>query len=39
MVVTNRFFTQAARKLARANGVVLWDRDRLVKALLAVRNS
>jgi restriction system protein len=38
MVVTNRHFTAAAKKLARANGVVLWDRDRLVKALLAVRN-
>lgn len=34
MVVTNRYFTQAARRLAKANGVELWDRDRLVKALL-----
>jgi restriction system protein len=39
MVVTNRYYTEAAKKLARANGVVLWDRDRLAKALLAVRNS
>lgn len=39
MVVTNRYFTESARKLAGANGVVLWDRDRLVKALLAARNS
>jgi restriction system protein len=39
IVVTNRYFTEAAKKLARANGVVLWDRNRLVKALLAVRNS
>jgi restriction system protein len=38
MVVTNRYFTAAASKLARTNGVVLWDRDRLVKALLAVRD-
>ena len=35
MVVTNRYFTSAARSLARANGVELWDRDRLVSALLA----
>ena len=35
MVVTNRYFTKAARQLARANGVELWDRDRLVAALLA----
>jgi HJR/Mrr/RecB family endonuclease len=38
MVVPNRYFTAAASKLARTNGVVLWDRDRLVKALLAVRD-
>jgi HJR/Mrr/RecB family endonuclease len=36
MVVTNRYFTQAARKLARANRVELWDRDQLVEALLKV---
>jgi restriction system protein len=36
MVVTNRYFTAAASKLACTNGVVLWDRDRLVKALLGV---
>lgn len=34
MVVTNRRFTNAARQLARANDVELWDRDKLVAALL-----
>ena len=37
MVVTNRTFTRAALELARANRVVLWDRDRLVEKLLSVR--
>ncbi|MGH3026557.1 MAG: restriction endonuclease, partial [Gaiellaceae bacterium] len=35
MVVTNRYFTQQAKRLARANGVSLWSRDELVRALLA----
>jgi restriction system protein len=35
MVVTNRYFTEQARRLARANGVRLWNRDDLVRALLA----
>jgi len=35
MVVTNRYFTQQAIRLARANGVRLWNRDDLVRALLA----
>jgi restriction system protein len=39
MVVTNRYFTDAAKKLASANDVALWDRDHLVKALLAARDS
>jgi HJR/Mrr/RecB family endonuclease len=34
MVVTNRYFTSAARRLANANGVELWDRDKLVAVLL-----
>jgi restriction system protein len=34
MVVTNRYFTAQARRLAKANGVVLWDRDVLVAKLL-----
>jgi restriction system protein len=35
MVVANRAFTPQARILARANGVELWDRERLVKEMLA----
>ena len=38
MVVTNSTFTRAAMELARANRVVLWDRDRLVETLLRVRS-
>jgi restriction system protein len=38
MVVTNSFYTKQAEKLAQTNGVKLWDRDDLVKALLSVRN-
>lgn len=30
-VMTNRYFTAGARKLAKANGVLLWDRDRLTE--------
>lgn len=37
LVVANREFTQQARQLARANEVELWDRDGLVRKLLAVR--
>ena len=37
MVVTNSTFTRAAVELARANRVVLWDRDRLVEKLLSIR--
>ena len=33
MVVTNSAFTQAAQRLAAANGVTLWDRDTLVREL------
>jgi restriction system protein len=36
LVVTNRYFTASAQRLARANHVDLWDRDRLVSALLSV---
>jgi len=35
MVVTNRYFTEQAQRLARANGVRLWNRNDLVRALLA----
>jgi restriction system protein len=34
MVVTNRHFTAQAQELAHANLVTLWDRERLVNALL-----
>lgn len=37
MVVTNSFFTKAAIELAEANKVELWNRDRLVKALLSIK--
>ena len=33
MVLTNQYFTPAARKLADKIGVVLWDRDMLEKML------
>ncbi|MGD0153810.1 MAG: restriction endonuclease [Thermacetogeniaceae bacterium] len=37
MVVTNSFFTQQAMELARRNQVELWDRNKLVAALLSVK--
>lgn len=37
MVVTNSFYTKAAIELAKANRVELWNRDRLVKALLSIK--
>ena len=39
MVVTNSQYTKQAIKLARANGVILWDRQDLIKALLAAKPS
>jgi restriction system protein len=39
MVVTNNFFTQQAIELARRNQVELWDRNKLVAALLSVKES
>lgn len=38
LVVANRAFTRQAQTLARANGVVLWDREVLVRKLLEVGN-
>lgn len=38
MVISNNRFTRQAEVLARANGITLWDRDRLVSALLSVRD-
>ncbi|AST58573.1 restriction endonuclease [Thermoanaerobacterium thermosaccharolyticum] len=37
MVVTNSYFTKPAIELAKANGVKLWDRDKLVNALLSIK--
>jgi restriction system protein len=39
MVVTNSFFTQQAIELARRNQIELWDRDKLVSALLSVKEA
>ena len=38
MVVTNSFYTDEARDLARANRVALWDRNELVSAPMSIRN-
>ena len=35
-VMTNRYFTQGAKELAEANGILLWDRDNLQEMLDAV---
>ena len=37
MVVTNSKYTAPARHLAKTNGVLLWDRDDLVKAILSTQ--
>jgi restriction system protein len=34
MVVTNSYFTKQAQVLARSNAVALWDRERLIAAIL-----
>lgn len=39
MVVTNSFFTQQAIELARRNQVELWDRNKLVSALLSAKDN
>ena len=39
MVVTNSYFTQAARGLAKVNGVELWDRERLARELSSVASA
>ena len=38
IVVTNNYYTDQAAILAKANGVVLWDRDYLVNMILYVQN-
>ena len=30
IVLTNRYFTNSAKKLAQSNGIILWDRDKLI---------
>lgn len=30
VVLTNRYFTNSAKKLAQSNGIILWDRDKLI---------
>jgi restriction system protein len=39
IVVTNSAYTQAARNLAVANGVVLWDREKLISAMLRAQSA
>lgn len=39
MVVTNSYYSQQAKKLAAANQVELWDREALVKQLLAMKQT
>jgi restriction system protein len=39
MVVTNNFYTQQAIELARRNQVELWDRNKVVSALLSVKDN
>ena len=36
LVVTNMYFTPQAEKLARCNGVELWDRDKLIETLSSI---
>ena len=36
MVVTNNYFTESAKKLAAANKVDLWDRDRLATEVIKI---
>ncbi len=36
MVVTNNYFTESAKKLARANKVELWDRERLASEVMKI---
>ena len=33
MVITNNYFTESAIQLAKANKVVLWDRNKLMKVI------
>lgn len=37
MVVTNNYFTAQAKRLAKANNIVLWDRNMLTKQILSIK--
>jgi HJR/Mrr/RecB family endonuclease len=37
MAITNNHFTREAIKLAHANNVILWDRERLSAEILATQ--
>lgn len=39
VVMTNRYFTAGARQLADANGILLWDRDKIKEMLEQTKNS
>ena len=39
MVITNNFFTDSARQLARANSIILWDRNNLMEKIERFFNS
>lgn len=39
VVMTNRYFTAGAKQLAEANGILLWDRDKLKKMLEQTKDS
>ena len=38
IVITNSHYTKQAQVLAKANDVVLWDRERLLKVMLMLKN-
>lgn len=38
MVITNNYFTSAAKELARSNDIQLWDRDTLIKKINEMNN-
>lgn len=38
MVVTNSYYTKAAVELAQANGVELWDRERLADTMFSIKD-
>ena len=33
IVLTNRYFTKSAKELAENNGIILWNRDKLISLL------